>query len=70
MKEWQVGSLPMGGRNEGVCNYGKEKKTISTGRFQKGIDKVSNNEITKDEFLNMLVAYDLSDTQKAAIKLL
>ena len=54
----------------GLNNYGKEKKTISTGRFQKGIDKVSNNEITKDEFLNMLVAYDLTSTQKAAIKLL
>ena len=47
-----------------------KKKKLSTDRFQKGLDKIENGELTKDQFLNMLVAYDLSETQKAAIKLL
>tara|TARA_R100000664_G_C2750700_1_gene138021 strand:- start:52 stop:594 length:543 start_codon:yes stop_codon:yes gene_type:complete len=47
-----------------------KKKKLSNDRFQKGIDKVSNDELSKDEFLNMILQYDLTSTQKAAIKLL
>jgi hypothetical protein len=47
-----------------------KKKKLSTDRFQKGLNKIENGQLTKDQFLNMLVAYDLSETQKAAIKLL
>ena len=47
-----------------------KKKKLTRDRFQKGLDKIDSKELTKDQFLNMLVAYDLDDTQKAALKLL
>tara|TARA_R110002020_G_scaffold283158_1_gene498884 strand:+ start:11017 stop:11559 length:543 start_codon:yes stop_codon:yes gene_type:complete len=46
------------------------KKKLSTDRFQKGLDKIESGLITKESFLNMLVGYDLTEVQKAAIKLL
>lgn len=56
--------------NDAAGEQVPKKKKLSTDRFQKGLDKIESGSITKDQFLNMLVAYDLSDTQKAAIKLL
>lgn len=47
-----------------------KKNKLSNDRFQKGLDKVNNKQLTKDEFLNMIVHYDLTQTQKSAIKLL
>jgi len=54
----------------GLNNYGKEKKTISKGRFQKGIDKVQDGDITKEAFLDMLEGFKLSEAQEALLKLL
>tara|TARA_R100000329_G_scaffold151048_1_gene145688 strand:+ start:3664 stop:4206 length:543 start_codon:yes stop_codon:yes gene_type:complete len=46
------------------------KKRLSKERFQKGLDKIEQGEISKQEFLNMIIAYDLTEIQKKAIKLL
>jgi len=54
----------------GLNNYGKDKPAISNDRFEKGVEKVSNDEITKDAFLKMLESFELSEVQKASLKLL
>ena len=54
----------------GLNNYGKEKKTISNNRFEKGVEKVANDEITKETFLKMAERFELSEVQKASLKLL
>jgi len=54
----------------GLNNYGKDKPAISKGRFQKGIDKVQDGDITKEAFLKMLEGFELGDVQKASLKLL
>ena len=47
-----------------------KKKTISDDRFEKGIKKVANDEITKEALLKMLEGFELSEIQKASLKLL
>jgi len=54
----------------GLNNYGKEKKTISNDRFEKGVEKVANDKLTKKAFLKMLEGFELSEVQKASLKLL
>jgi len=54
----------------GLNNYGKEKKTISNDRFEKGLEKVANDKLTKEAFLKMLEGFELSDVQKASLKLI
>ena len=48
----------------------KKKPSISNDRFEKGVEKVANDEITKQAFLKMLEGFELSELQKAALKLL
>jgi len=47
-----------------------KKKTISNDRFEKGVEKVANDKLTKAAFLKMLESFELSEVQKAALKLL
>ena len=54
----------------GLNNYGKEKKTISNDRFEKGVEKVANDKLTKKAFLKMLEGFELSELQNATLKLL
>jgi hypothetical protein len=54
----------------GLNNYGKEKKTISNDRFEKGVEKVANDKLTKKAFLKMLEGFELSELQQSALKLL
>jgi len=54
----------------GLNNYGKEKKTISNDRFERGVEKVANDKLTKEAFLKMLEGFELSELQKSALKLL
>ena len=54
----------------GLNNYGKDKQTISNNRFEKGVEKVANDEITKQAFLKMLEGFELSELQQSALKLL
>ena len=54
----------------GLNNYGKDKPAISNNRFEKGIEKVANDELTKEAFLKMLESFELKEVQKAALKLL
>jgi|TARA_R100000084_G_scaffold55365_1_gene23277 hypothetical protein len=48
----------------------KQKKTITNNRFETGVEKVANGEITKEAFLRMLQEFELSDIQVQALKLL
>jgi len=48
----------------------KKKPTISNDRFEKGVEKVANDELTKEAFLKMLEGFSLSEVQTGAIKLL
>jgi len=54
----------------GLNNYGKDKPSISNNRFEKGVEKVANDEITKEALLKMLESFELSNVQKSALKLL
>lgn len=47
-----------------------KKKTISDDRFEKGVQKVANDELTKEALLKMLEGFELSEVQKASLKLL
>ena len=47
-----------------------KKKTISNDRFEKGVEKVANDKLTKEAFLKMLEGFELSELQKASLKLL
>jgi hypothetical protein len=47
-----------------------KKKTISDDRFEKGVEKVANNELTKEALLKMLEGFELSEVQQSALKLL
>lgn len=46
------------------------KNTISNDRFEKGVEKVANDEITKEAFLKMAERFELSELQQSALKLL
>jgi len=48
----------------------KKKTSISNDRFEKGVEKVANDEITKQAFLKMLEGFELSELQQSALKLL
>tara|TARA_R110002020_G_scaffold277060_1_gene492309 strand:- start:82 stop:639 length:558 start_codon:yes stop_codon:yes gene_type:complete len=48
----------------------KKKPSISNDRFEKGVEKVANDEITKQAFLKMLEGFELSELQQSALKLL
>ena len=43
---------------------------LSNDRFEKGVEKVANDEITKQAFLKMLEGFELSELQQSALKLL
>jgi len=48
----------------------KKKPAISNDRFENGVEKVANDKLTKEAFLKMLDGFELSEVQKAALKLL
>ena len=48
----------------------KKKPAISNDRFEKGVEKVANDKLTKEAFLKMLEGFELSEVQKASLKLL
>tara|TARA_R100001163_G_scaffold42220_2_gene31931 strand:+ start:1960 stop:2502 length:543 start_codon:yes stop_codon:yes gene_type:complete len=48
----------------------KKQQKLSQDRFQTGLDKIDRNELTKSGFLKMLEGFELSEVQKAALKLL
>ena len=48
----------------------KKKPALEQGRFQKALDKIDSKEITTEGLLKMLEGFELSELQKAAIKLL
>ena len=48
----------------------KSKPTISNERFEKGVEKVANDKLTKEAFLKMLEGFELSEVQKSALNLL
>lgn len=48
----------------------KKKPSISNDRFEKGVEKVANDELTKEALLKMLEGFELSEVQKASLKLL
>ena len=47
-----------------------KKSTLTSERFQKGVDKVASGEMTKDIFLKSLTAYELTNVQTKALLLL
>lgn len=47
----------------------KKKPALSQDRFQAGLDKVNDESITKEQFIELCDKYTLTDTQKKTINL-
>jgi len=48
----------------------KKKPTISNNRFEAGLKKVANGELSKEGLCNFLKGFELSEVQEASLKLL
>ena len=55
--------------NVTVKQPSKKKPPLSQERFQSGLDKVNDESITKEQFIELCDKYTLTDTQKKTINL-